>query len=156
MELLGRQETWNITYDHALGETASWFYTRIRDEAAIYGRRCAKTGRVLITPRSFSDETLQPTTDWVRVGPGGRIEAFTMVYDRFNNLPDPPYAFGYVLLDGADTAMGGYFRGVDLSDPHAAAQKLAIGTRVAAKFAEQRKGDMLDFWFEIVSRTAAA
>ena len=23
MELLGRQEVWNITYDHALGETAS-------------------------------------------------------------------------------------------------------------------------------------
>ena len=43
MELLGRQEVWNITYDHALGETASWFYTRIRDEGAIYGRRCAKT-----------------------------------------------------------------------------------------------------------------
>ena len=37
MELLGRQEVWNITYDHALGETASCFYTRIRDEAAIYG-----------------------------------------------------------------------------------------------------------------------
>ena len=26
MELLGRQEVWNITYNHALGETASWFY----------------------------------------------------------------------------------------------------------------------------------
>ena len=150
MELLGRQETWNITYNHALGETASWFYTRIRDEAAIYGRRCAKTGRVLVPPRSFSDETLQPTTDWVKVGPGGRIEAFTMVYERFNNLPDPPYAFGYVLLDGADTAIGGYFKGVDLSDPQAAAKQLAIGTRVEAKFAERRKGDMLDFWFEVV------
>ena len=102
MELLGRQEVWNITYDHALGETASWFYTRIRDEGAIYGRRCAKTGRVLVPPRSFSDETLLPTTEWVKVGPGGRIEAFTMVYEKFNNLPEPPYAFGYVLLDGAD------------------------------------------------------
>ena len=80
MELLERQEVWNITYHHALGETASWFYTRIRDEATIYGRRCAKTGRVLVPPRSFSDETLLPTTDWVKVGPGGRIEAFTMVY----------------------------------------------------------------------------
>ena len=32
MELMGRQEVWNITYDHALGETASWFYTRMRDK----------------------------------------------------------------------------------------------------------------------------
>ena len=42
MELLERQEVWSITYNHALGETASWFYARIRDEAAIYGRRCAE------------------------------------------------------------------------------------------------------------------
>lgn len=73
-----------------------------------------------------------------------------MVYERFNNLPDPPYAFGYVLLDGADTALGGYFKGVDLSDPKQAAAALAIGTRVMTKFAENRKGDPLDFWFERV------
>jgi uncharacterized protein len=149
MELLGRTEVWNITYDHALGETASFFYTEIRDHARIMGRRSANNGRVLVPPRAFSDETLLPTTEWVEVGPGGRIEAFTMVYERFNNLPDPPYAFGYVLLDGADTALGGYFRGVDLTDPEAAAVRLAIGTRVVTKFAEQRKGDGLDFWFEI-------
>jgi uncharacterized protein len=149
MELLGRTEVWNITYDHALGETASFFYTEIRDHARIMGRRSANNGRVLVPPRAFSDETLLPTTDWVEVGPGGRIEAFTMVYERFNNLPDPPYAFGYVLLDGADTALGGYFKGVDLTDPEAAAARLAIGTRVVTKFAEQRKGDGLDFWYEI-------
>jgi uncharacterized OB-fold protein len=149
MELLGRQEVWNITYDHALGETASSFYTRIRDEAAIYGKRSAKSGRVMVPPRSFSDETLLPTEDWVKVGPGGRIEAFTMVYEAFKNLPEPPYAFGYVLLDGADTGLGGFFKGVDLSDPAAAAEKLKIGTRVTTKFAAERKGEMLDFWFEI-------
>ncbi len=149
MELLGRTETWNITYDHALGEIASFFYTQIRDHKRIHGRRCAKTGQVLVPPRAFSDETLEPTTEWVEVGPGGRIEAFTMVYERFNNLPDPPYAFGYVLLDGASTALGGYFKGVDLADPAKAAEKLAIGTRVVTKFADQRKGDGTDFWFEL-------
>lgn len=151
MELLGRTETWNITYDHALGEIASYFYTQIRDHGRIHGRRCAKTGHVLVPPRAFSDETLLPTTEWVEVGPGGRIEAFTMVYEPFNNLPDPPYAFGYVLLDGADTALGGYFKGVDLTDPKQAAARLAIGTRVITKFAEQRKGDGLDFWFELAA-----
>lgn len=149
MELLGRQEVWNITYDHALGETASSFYTRIRDEAAIYGRRCAVSNRVMVPPRSFSDETLLPTTEWVKVGPGGRIEAFTMVYERFKNLPEPPYAFGYVLLDGADTALGGFFKGIDLTDPAVAADKLKIGTRVMTTFAAERKGEMLDFWFEV-------
>ncbi|MSO91327.1 MAG: hypothetical protein EXR01_07090 [Acetobacteraceae bacterium] len=149
MELMTRTESWNITYTHALGETASWFYTQLRDHAKIYGKRCAKTGHVLVPPRAFSDETLQPTTDWVEVGPDGTIQTFTFVYEEFKNLPPPPYAFGYVLLDGADTAIGGYFKGVDLADPHKAAVKLAIGTRVITRFAENRTGDVLDFWFEI-------
>ncbi len=148
MELLKRQEAWNITYTHALGETASWFYVQLRDNAKLYGKRDAKSGRVLVPPRAFSDQTLEPTTDWVEVGPGGRIETFTIVYDEFQGLPPPPYAFGYVLLDKADTAIGGYFRGVDLSDPQAASERLKIGTRVVTRFAGKRIGDVLDFWFE--------
>ena len=148
MELLTRQESWNITYNHALGETASWFYVQLRDHAKLYGKRDAKSGRVLVPPRAFSDQTLEPTTEWVEVGPGGRIEAFTMVYAAFQGLPDPPYAFGYVMLDGADTAIGGFFRGVDLACADRAAELLAIGTRVVTRFAEQRTGDVLDFWFE--------
>ena len=150
MQFLKRTENWNITYEHALGETASWFYTKIRDDAEIYGRRCPESGRVLVPPRAFSDQTLAPTTDWVKVGPEGVIEAFTIVYDAFKNLPPPPYAFGYVMLEGADTAIGGYFKGVDLGDPAEAARKLAIGTRVITRFAKERKGDVLDFWFETV------
>jgi uncharacterized OB-fold protein len=149
MELMTRHETWNITYRHALGETASFFFANIRDNKKIYGRRCGHTGRVLAPPRAFSDQSLKPTTEWVEIGPGGVIEAFTMVYEEFQNLPPPPYAFGYVRLDHADTGIGGFFRGVDLSDPAAAAQKLAIGTRVTTHFAEKRTGDVLDFWFEL-------
>jgi uncharacterized protein len=149
MELMTRTENWNITYKHALGETASWFFTQLRDNQEIYGRRDPKSGRVLVPPRAFSDETLEPTKDWVKVGPKGKIECFTIVYEAFNNLPDPPYAFGYVLLEGADTAIGGYFKGIDLSDGAAAAAKLAIDTPVITRFAKERTGDVLDFWFEL-------
>jgi uncharacterized protein len=149
MELLKRKEYWNIGYEHALGETASWFFTQLRDHAKLYGRRDPVSKRVLVPPRSFSDQTLEPTADWVEVGPGGRIEAFTIVYEPFQSLPDPPYAFGFVMLDGADTALGGYFRGVDLLDAAQAARKLAIGTRVTTRFAQQRAGSVLDFWFEV-------
>ena len=149
MELMTRTETWNITYRHALGETASRFFAAIRDEKKILGRRCAASRRVLAPPRAFSDQTLQPTTDWVEIGPGGVIETFTIVYEEFNGLPPPPYAFGYVLLDGADTALGGFFRGVDLSDAAAAAERLKIGQRVKTRFAERRVGDVLDFWYEL-------
>ncbi|CAB5283078.1 hypothetical protein IST455A_03638 [Burkholderia multivorans] len=148
-ELLRRKEQWNITYDHALGETASWFYVQIRDHAKLYGRRCAVSGKVLVPPRAFSDQTLKPTTEWVEVGPGGSIASFTIVYEPFQNLPEPPYAFGYVQLDGADTSIGGFFRGVDLSDPAAAAAQLKVGRRVITRFAEKRVGDVLDFHFEL-------
>jgi hypothetical protein len=82
-----RQESWDINCNHALGETTSRFYAQIRDNANIYGRCCVSTGRVLMPPRSFSDQTLQPTTEWVEVGPNGRIETFTIVYDDLQNLP---------------------------------------------------------------------
>jgi hypothetical protein len=39
MELMKRKESWNIGYDHALGETASYFFAQVRDNAQIYGRR---------------------------------------------------------------------------------------------------------------------
>lgn len=148
MELMTRQENWNITYRHALGATASYFYSQIRDNKKIYGRRSAE-GRVLVPPRAFSDQTLKPTTEWVEVGPGGVIEAFTIVYEEFSGLPPPPYAFGYVMLDGADTALGGFFRGVDLSDAAKAAEILKVGTRVTTHFEDKRIGDVLDFWFEV-------
>ncbi|WP_447124862.1 OB-fold domain-containing protein [Glaciimonas sp. GG7] len=92
---------------------------------------------------------MEPTTEWVEVGPGGCIETFTMVYEPFQGLPDPPYAFGYVLLDGADTAIGGFFKGIDLTNPEVAAKQMALKTRVVTKFAEVRTGDVLDFWFEL-------
>jgi uncharacterized OB-fold protein len=149
MELMTRREAWNITYRHALGETASWFFAQIRDNKKIYGRRCATSGRVLTPPRAFSDQSMAPTTEWVEVGPGGVIEAFTIVYEEFQNLPPPPYAFGYVRLDQSDTAIGGFFRGVDLADAAKAADRLKIGARIQTKFAEQRIGDVLDFWFEL-------
>ena len=151
MELMTRHESWNITYRHALGETASFFFANIRDNKKLYGRRCGHTGRVLAPPRAFSDQSLKPTTEWVEIGPGGVIEAFTIVYEEFQGLPPPPYAFGYVKLDNADTAIGGFMRGVDLSDAAAAAKRLAVGTRVTTCFAENRTGDVLDFWFELAN-----
>ena len=44
MELLSRKEAWNITYTHALGETASYFFVQIRDHAKLFGRRDPRSG----------------------------------------------------------------------------------------------------------------
>jgi hypothetical protein len=53
------------------------------------------------------------------------------------------------MLENADTAIGGFFKGVDLYNPADAAKKLAIGTQVITRFAEIRRGDVLNCWFEL-------
>ena len=75
-------------------------------------------------------------------------EMFTVVYEPFHNLPAPPYALPDVTLDGADTALVGYVRGLDLTDQASVVAALAIGTRVAVRFTDEPTGTAADYWFE--------
>lgn len=141
------EQTWDLSYRHALGETTSRFLEAL-GEGKILGRKTTE-GRVLVPPRSYDDRTHEKTGEWVEVGTSGTIEMFTIVYEPFKSLPAPPYALAYVLLEGADTALVGYVRGLDLSDQNEAAKALAIGTRVNVKFAEEPTGTAADYWFEL-------
>ncbi len=47
-----------------------------------------------------------------------------------------------MLLDGPDNALGGYFMGLDLTDPAKAAARLKLFTRIVTNFAEKRTGDV--------------
>lgn len=98
---------------------------------------------------------LPPATgDWLQVSTSGVIEMFTVVYEPFRGLPEPPYALAYVMLDGADTALPGYVRGLDLTDVEAVTKTLAIGTRVRVAFAENSVGSVADYWFELETDSA--
>ncbi|MFB7224593.1 Zn-ribbon domain-containing OB-fold protein [Streptomyces sp. NPDC056227] len=145
------EQTWDLSYKHALGETTSKFLGALT-EGKILGRRCPSCERVLVPAKSFCDRDHTSTTDWVEVANIGAIEMFTIVYEPFRNLPAPPYALAYVTLDGADTALVGYVRGIDLSDKERAIEALAIGTRVAVKFADEPTGTAADYWFELPDR----
>ncbi|MEU6323823.1 OB-fold domain-containing protein [Streptomyces sp. NPDC047009] len=141
------EQTWDLSYRHALGETTSKFLAGLA-EGRIWGRRDPASDRVLVPPRAYSDRDHVPTTDWVEVGTEGVIEMFTVVYEPFRNLPEPPYALAYVTLDGADTALVGYVRGVDLTDQKKATEALAIGTRAVVRFSDTPTGTVADYWFE--------
>ncbi len=143
------EEHWDITYNHALGETGSHFYTVLRDEGKLLGRRCPTSGRVLLPPRSFGDREFEDTTDWVEIGATGRVEVFTVVFQSFKGLPEAPYCIAYVLLDGADTAILNYVKGIDWT-PDNVSQNIGVGDRVEVVFKEEREGKMTDFWFEKV------
>lgn len=141
------EQTWDLAYRHALGETTSRFLGGL-SEGRLFGRRCPSCDRVLLPARSFCDRCHVATEDWVEVGGEGPIEMFTIVYEPFKGLPAPPYALAYVTVDGADTALVGYVRGVDLTEQDAAVRSLAIGTRVRVAFSEHPTGTVADYWFE--------
>jgi hypothetical protein len=78
---------WNIHYDYAVGETATRFFLRLRDEGKIAGKRCPGCQAVLVPPRAYCERCFVKTEEWVDVGPEGTIEAFTIVYEPFDGLP---------------------------------------------------------------------
>ncbi|HXG30500.1 MAG TPA: Zn-ribbon domain-containing OB-fold protein [Thermodesulfobacteriota bacterium] len=141
-------QSWDIKFNHAAGKTGSAFFKAIMERKEILGKRCPMCKRVLLPPRSFCERCFVETAEWVSVGKEGTIMTFTIVYEKFEGLPDPPYAVAYVLLDGAGTAMANFIRGVDLSDLDRALRQIGIGTRVRAVFKRKRKGRITDFWYE--------
>lgn len=143
------QETWSITYTHATGPIAGAFLTGIR-AGKLMGRHCPVCNRVLVPPREFCDRDYVSTDRWEDVALSGTLETFTVVYQEFQGLPKPPYAIGYVLLDGADTAILNYLRGVPLSPDGDIPPPFSVRQRLRAVFApaSERLGRVTDFWFE--------
>ena len=143
------EQRWDITFRHAAGETASRFFELLRASKRLEGRRCPKCQRVLMPPRAFCDRCHAATAEWVGVEPHGVIEASTIVYHAFRGMPAPPYALAYVRLGNADTAMFNFLRGVDLSEPRAASERIGIGSEVKVVFVDRPQGRMTDFWYEL-------
>jgi hypothetical protein len=143
------EQTWDLSYRHALGTTVGGFLGGLRDKRLL-GRRCPACQRVLFPARSFCDRDHTETTDWVEVGQQGVLEMFTIVYEPFPGmLVAPPYVLGYARLDGADTAVVGYLKGLDLADVEAAAAQITTGTPVRVVFTDKPAGQVTDFWFEL-------
>jgi uncharacterized OB-fold protein len=143
------EQTWDLSYRHALGDTVGQFLGALKRKELL-GRRCPECGRVLFPARSFCDRCHISTGEWVTVQPRGELAMYTIVYEPFPGmLVPPPYALSYALLDGADTAVAGYLKGLDLSDPAEVAKVLRTGTPINVHFAEVPEGKVTDFWFEI-------
>jgi hypothetical protein len=148
-DLIFIPQHWDIKYDHAAGETGTRFFKAIMEQREILGKRCPRCKRVLLPPRSFCERCFVETKEWVRVGREGTIQAFTIVYEKFEGLPDPPYAIGYVLLEGASTAMANFVKGMDLSDINKALKRIKIGAKAQVAFRRKRQGRITDFWYEL-------
>ncbi len=139
---------WEIPYIHSAGRFSTQFFNMLK-EKRIMGSRCSKCNRVLMPPRSFCEKCFVPVTEWVELPDSGVIQTFTICYEKFTGLPDPPYALATIRLDGADTGLMHLIGGVDLSDLNSALEKIRVGARVRAVWSDERKGSIFDIkYFE--------
>lgn len=122
------EEGVSLTFRYAAGKAASRFLAALRDEGRIYGARCPQCRRVLVPARGFCPRCSEDTDEWVEVGPGGTLTAFTVRDGR---------GFGLVRLDGADIDLVHW---LGEAEPDA----WEVGMRVEAVFAHERKGHILD------------
>jgi len=151
VELLSVPGEWSLPYSYSAGETVSKFLVEIRDNARIIATKCPQCNRVLMPPRSYCERCFVSIKDnWVELPPKGTLEAFTLVTNKFEGLPDPPYVICYIKLEGADTTIPHFLTGVDLSDPEKARQKIKVGMpiRLVFKDKKEREGRMTDFRVE--------
>jgi uncharacterized OB-fold protein len=122
-------------YSRSTGPVIGRFLTSLRD-GKIEGVRTSD-GRVICPPLEH-DEKGEATKDFVEVGPGGKVVAWTWVAQPRAAHPfKKPFAWALVQLDGATTAM---LHAVDAGAP----EKVKRGMRVRAKFAPERKGFITD------------
>ena len=127
------------TYQRSTGPVIGRFLLGLRDRK-IWGVRAAD-GRVLVPPREY-DESGEATGEPVEVAPEGVVQTFAWVAAprRFHPL-QTPFAWALIKLDGADTAM-----------LHAVDGRVRAGTRVRARWREERVGSIRDLeCFEVIS-----
>ncbi len=139
---------WHVRYNYSVGKVAGKFFAALK-EKKILATYCSESDMSYLPPRAYCERAFKPCDGWVEAGPGGVIEAATIVTAAFENLPPPPYAIAYVRLDGASTAMVNFVRGLDLNDVPAAAKRLEPGQRVRVVFVDQPEGRVTDFHYEL-------
>lgn len=135
-----------LRYDYSLGEVAGRFMDGLK-EGKILATRCSTSALTYLPPRSYCERTFEKCDSWVEVGLQGVIETSTIVVRGFEGKRKPPVAIAFVRLDGADSAIGNYVDGLDLSNYEEAMKRLAPGQRVRVEFAAQREGRITDFSF---------
>ena len=129
-------------FHYSTGVFGSRFFVELRDNKRLMGVRCPGCRKVYVPPRPLCGPCYLPTSEWVEVGPGGVLAAFTIL--RFAFL-DPetgekkpvPYGYGFIKLDGADTCFQHF---LDLRE----GRPPKIGMRLRPVFEENRRGNLRD------------
>ncbi|HEY3683028.1 MAG TPA: OB-fold domain-containing protein [Streptosporangiaceae bacterium] len=127
-------------YTRSLGPVIGRYLTGLRDGRFVGVR--TDDGRVIVPPTEYDPETSAALgaadTDFVEVGPAGRVETWAWVANpRAKHPLDRPFAWALIRLDGASTAL---LHAVDTGDP----ARMRTGLRVRPEWRADRVGSVLD------------
>ncbi len=137
-EILIGERNFDSIFSYDAGAIRSRFLTEIRDNQKIMGIRCPDCNLVYVPPRSVCLKCFGNLSDFVEVGQTGTLTTYSIVYRSEPFYPvEPPFIYGIIQLDGADTGLVHLIGEVDL-------QKVRVGMRVKAVFKEERAGSILD------------
>jgi uncharacterized protein len=125
-------------YSYSAGPVRSKFLLSLRDSQKILGTKCPTCGRVYVPARSICIKCFGDINEWVEISDEGTLETFTIVYESQPIYhANPPFAFGIIKLDGADTGLVHRLGEADFKRIH-------IGMRLKAVFEDRLKGDIRD------------
>ena len=133
-----------MPYKWAAGETSSYFLTQLRDHSRIWGSRCSACQMTFIPPRKNCPRCVTTDTTWVELPPRGVLQTYTVIHFSEPLLQpfEPPYIYGVVKLDGADTGLTHFLGEVEPGELHS-------GMRMEAVFKkkEERCGRITDLLY---------
>ena len=125
-------------YQYSVGAVGTRFFTELRDNKKILGMRCPACHLVYFPPRATCHRCLAKLDEWVELSDQGTLITYTVVhYSEPVQPQEPPFAYGLIRLDGADTCICHFLGEVD-------PESINIGMRVKAVFREKGEGNMLD------------
>ena len=127
-----------VPYKHTAGAYVERFITDIGKNKKIMGVKCPKCSKVFVPPKMICHECFEKMEEWVEVGNQGTVKGFTVISHSTPVMPlKPPFAYGIITLDGADTD---FVHLINIGDP----KQLKVGMRVKAVFKEKPRKRILD------------
>lgn len=127
-----------LPYSYTVGATGSKFFVELRDKRKITGIKCHRCNRVYVPPRSTCPRCFDRLEEWVELSGQGTLLTFTSInYSLPVHPAEPPFIYGIIQLDGADT---GFTHLIGESDP----DDIEIGMRLEPVFSDEPEGNILD------------
>ena len=127
-------------YQWSVGETVGTFFTEMRDNGHLLGKRCKSCGKVFCPPQDYCEYCFDLMDEWVELGDRGVIKAWTCMEHYYPGMPcDLPFAYALIRIKGADTSLVHILRFTNFDD-------LAYDAEVKAVWKEDqdREGNIFD------------